>query len=213
MANTNRIWRHAARYALILAIMAGFVFFTQVDVRAQGKTPEQPSIEGTGGLSAIDPTGKPLGACPLKHTSVRAEISGFVARVTVVQTFGNPFKEKIEAIYTFPLSQNGAVDDMLMKVGQRTVRGQIKRREEARQIYEDAKKKGQVASLLDQERPNIFTQSVANIMPGETVEITIQYVEMLPFENGTFTFTFPTVVGPRFMPGAPTGSSGTGSSP
>jgi Ca-activated chloride channel family protein len=172
-----------------------------------------PTILGTGSLNAVDPDGKPLGTCPLKHTRVQAEISGFVARVNVKQTFGNPFKERIEAVYTFPLSQQGAVDDMLMKVGERVIRGEIKRREEARRIYEDAKARGEVASLLDQERPNIFTQSVANIMPGEEVEITIRYVELLQFETGAFTFSFPTVVGPRFIPGSATGKSGTGTVP
>jgi len=96
------------------------------------------------------------------------------------------------------------VDDMLMKVGDREIRGEIKRREEARRIYEAAKRAGHVASLLDQERPNIFTQSVANIMPGENVGITIRYVEVLKFEDGWFEFSFPTVVGPRYIPGAPT---------
>ncbi len=167
--------------------------------------------EDSGSLAVINPkTGKPGGKCPLKHTSVSAQVSGYVTRVTVKQLFENPFKEKIEAVYTFPLSETGAVDDMLMKVGSRTIHGTIKRREEARKIYEAAKTRGQVASLLDQERPNIFTQSVANIKPGERVEITLQYVDLLPYEDGSFTFAFPTVVGPRFNPGTPTGKAGTG---
>lgn len=166
-----------------------------------------------GSLTIIEPDGKPGQGCPLEHTSVKAEISGFVARVTVKQIFHNPREEKIEAIYTFPLSADGAVDEMLMKVGDRVVRGVIKRREEARRIYEEAKERGHVASLLDQERPNIFTQSVANIMPGEKVEITIKYVEMLPYDDGAFKFVFPMVVGPRFIPGQPTGKQGTGWAP
>jgi Ca-activated chloride channel family protein len=170
--------------------------------------------DDSGSLAVLDPkTGKPLGKCPLKHTSVSAEVSGYVSRVTVKQLFENPFKDKIEAVYTFPLSETGAVDEMLMKVGARTIRGTIKRREEARNIYEAAKSRGHVASLLDQERPNIFTQSVANIKPGEKVEITLRYVDLLPYEDGSFTFAFPTVVGPRFNPGAPTGKQGTGWSP
>ena len=165
---------------------------------------------GQGQLTVIEPDGKPGSGCPLEHTSVKAEISGFVARVEVKQTFHNPRQDKIEAIYTFPLSADGAVDEMLMKVGDRTVRGEIKRREEARRIYEAARDKGHVASLLDQERPNIFTQSVANIMPGEKVEITIKYVEVLNYEDGSFKFVFPMVVGPRFIPGTPEGKQGTG---
>jgi len=165
---------------------------------------------GQGSLTIIEPDGKPGKDCPLEHTDVSAEISGFIARVSVKQIFHNPTDKKIEAVYTFPLSAEAAVDDMLMKVGQREVRGVIKRREEAREIYERARDKGHVASLLDQERPNIFTQSVANIMPGEKVEITIHYSEVLPYDDGSFKFVFPMVVGPRFIPGEPGKKTGTG---
>lgn len=169
---------------------------------------------GSGTLTAMLSTGKPAGQCPLKHTSVTAKVSGYVSHVTVKQTFANPFKDKIEATYTFPLSETGAVDSMVMKVGNRVIKGSIKKREEAKEIYDAAKASGHVASLLDQERPNIFTQSVANIEPGKEVEITIQYVDLLPFEDGKYTFAFPTVVGPRFNPGnSAIGRSGTGWSP
>src|SRR5215510_7738815 len=154
-----------------------------------------------GSLQVVDPNGQPKAICPLKHTDVKAQISGFLSRVTVTQEFENPFKEKIEAVYTFPLPQNEAVDDMTMLVGDRTVRGKILRREEAEAVYEAAKNKGQTASLLNQERPNIFTQSVANILPGEQIKITISYVETLKYEDGSYEFVFPMVVGPRYVPG------------
>ena len=166
-----------------------------------------------GALQVVDPNGKPKALCPLKHTEVKAQISGFLSRVVVTQEFENPFKEKIEAVYTFPLPQNAAVDDMTMTVGDRTVRGKILRREEAQAVYDAAKSNGQTASLLDQERPNIFTQSVANILPGETVKITISYVETLKYEDGSYEFVFPMVVGPRYVPGAPTGAQGSGFAP
>ncbi len=166
-----------------------------------------------GSLLSLDSQGRPQAACPLKHTDVKAEITGFLARVTVTQEFANPFQDKIEAVYTFPLPQNAAVDDMTMLVGGRTVRGKIKRREEARAIYEAARAAGHVAGLLDQERPNIFTQSVANIMPGEQVKITISYVETLKYEDGTYEFVFPMVVGPRYIPGQPVGKQGGGWAP
>lgn len=166
-----------------------------------------------GELQVIDSSGKAKGTCPLKHTTVRAEISGFLSRVRVTQEFENPFKEKIEAVYTFPLPQAAAVDDMTMHVGDRTVRGRILRREEAQAVYEAAKSNGQVASLLDQERPNIFTQSVANIMPGERVTVEISYVETLKYEDGSYEFTFPMVVGPRYIPGMPVGKQGGGTKP
>ncbi|MFH0889479.1 MAG: VIT domain-containing protein [Planctomycetota bacterium] len=201
----------------ILTLLMGLVFCLCL-MKSNGltqqkqQTPDDPKVT-EGELKVIDKDGKPIGECPLKHTDVKAEISGYVARVNVTQQFENPFKEKIEAIYVFPLSSDAAVDDMLMKVGERTIRGEIKKREEARQIYEAAKNAGKVASLLDQERPNIFTQSVANIMPGESVTVTISYVEILKYEDGEYNFVFPMVVGPRYIPGAPTSQQGTGWSP
>jgi Ca-activated chloride channel family protein len=166
-----------------------------------------------GSLQILDPSGKAKAVCPLKHTDVKAEISGFLSRVVVTQEFENPYQEKIEAVYTFPLPQDAAVDDMTMTVGDRTVRGKILRREEAQAVYEAAKSNGQVASLLDQERPNIFTQSVANILPGEQIKIVISYVETLQYAEGSYEFVFPMVVGPRYIPGAPTGTSGAGFAP
>src|SRR6185369_369102 len=109
-----------------------------------------------GSLQAFDGTGKPAGECPLKHTTVKAEVSGFLSRVTVTQDFENPFTEKIEAFYTFPLPQSAAVDDLTMLIGDRAVKGKIMRRKEAETAYTAAKQRGQVATLLDQERPNVF---------------------------------------------------------
>jgi Ca-activated chloride channel homolog len=166
-----------------------------------------------GTLQVVDASGNAKVVCPLTHTDVKAQISGFLSRVTVTQEFENPFKEKIEAVYTFPLPQNAAVDDMTMLVGDRTVRGKILRREEAQAVYEAAKNNGQTASLLEQERPNIFTQSVANILPGEQIKITISYVETLKYEDGSYEFVFPMVVGPRYVPGNPTGAQGNGFAP
>lgn len=154
-----------------------------------------------GSLIRVDPYSKHTGElCPLKHTDVNAEISGFLARVTVTQEFENSTPDKIEAIYTFPLPRMAAVDDMTMLVGNRTVKAQIKRREEARKIYEQARDKGQVASLLEQQRPNIFTQSVTNIEPGAKVKIVISYVETLKYDEGSYEFSFPMTVGPRYNP-------------
>ncbi|HET9713916.1 MAG TPA: VIT and VWA domain-containing protein, partial [Pyrinomonadaceae bacterium] len=169
--------------------------------------------ETPGSLTVVDAQGRAQSTCPLQHTDVKAEISGFISRVTVTQQFENPFKEKIEAVYTFPLPQNAAVDDMTMLIGERTIKGKILPREEAQAVYEAAKSGGKVASLLDQERPNIFTQSVANILPGEKIKIVISFVETLKYEDGACEFVFPMVVGPRYVPGTPTGESkGNGAS-
>src|SRR5438128_2832838 len=194
--------------ATITAVLTGLNL-----LRSSGSIASAQSTATQGSLQVLDPNGKPKGECPLKHTEVRAEISGFLARATVTQEFQNPFKEKIEAVYTFPLPQNAAVDDMTMLVGDRAVRGKILRREEAEAVYEAAKNNGQTASLLNQERPNIFTQSVANILPGERIKITISYVETLKYEDGSYEFVFPMVVGPRYIPGNAAGAQGDGFAP
>ncbi len=193
----------------ILAISAASI----VTLASLRNSPARVSAQGqesVGSLQVLDPNGKPKARCPLKHTDVKAEISGFLSRVIVTQEFENPFNEKIEAVYTFPLPQNAAVDNMTMDVGGRIVRGKILRREEAQAVYEAAKTNGQVAGLLDQERPNIFTQSVANILPGEQIKITISYVETLKYADGAYEFVFPMVVGPRYVPGSPTGAKAGG---
>lgn len=172
------------------------VLATCLGAVAQSKEP----LPG-GELQILGDNGVVTGACPLKHTDVTTDIVGYVGRVTVKQTFHNPLNTKIEAVYVFPLPQDAAVDDMVMLVGDRRIVGQIKERGEAREIYEAAKAAGHVASLLDQERPNIFTQSVANIEPGVQVVIEISYVETLKYADGVFEWVFPMVVGPRYIPG------------
>lgn len=142
--------------------------------------------------------------CPLKHTDVQVQISGFIGRVKVTQTFYNPYDEKIEAVYVFPLPHKSAVDDMTMVIGERRIVGLIKRRAEARAIYEQALASGAAAALLEQERPNIFTQSVGNIPPKQEVRIEISYVDVLEYDMGTYEFHFPMVVGPRYIPGGAT---------
>lgn len=142
------------------------------------------------------------GFCPLQRTEVKAGLSGFLGRVTVTQHFVNPTDGAIEAVYVFPLPNDAAVDDMVMTVAGRTIRGLIKPRDEAEKIYAAARARGEAASLLDQERPNIFTQSVANIPPGASIDIQISYFEVLKYDRGAYEFRFPMVVGPRYIPGA-----------
>jgi Ca-activated chloride channel family protein len=171
------------------------------------------SPQTSGSLGIIGKDGSVTASCPLRHTEVRGAISGFLARVTVTQTFENTATQNIEAVYAFPLPEDAAVDDMTIQIGTRTVHGVIRKREEARAIYEKAKQTGHVAALLDQERPNIFTQSVANILPGDQVVVTISYLQTLEYENGAYQFVFPMVVGPRYIPGAATGKQAGGSAP
>ncbi len=202
-------WQRSAAFVTVLFLLflslTALYFFKPVTVQAARETP--------GSLGIIGKNGSVTGTCPLRHTEVRGAIDGFLARVTVTQAFENSASQKIEAVYTFPLPDNAAVDDMTVQVGDRTVRGIIKKREDARAIYEHAKQTGHVAALLDQERPNIFTQAVANIMPGEQVVVTISYLQTLEYEDGAYQFVFPMVVGPRYVPGQAIGQQAGGWAP
>ena len=137
---------------------------------------------------------------PLKHTDVKGQVCGYIATVEVTQQFQNPFSEKIEAVYVFPLPENAAVNEFIMVIGERRIRGIIRERQEAEQIYREARRQGYVASLLTQERPNIFTQKVANIEPGKQIDVNIKYFNTLAYADGWYEFVFPMVVGPRFNP-------------
>jgi Ca-activated chloride channel homolog len=198
---------------LSVVVCLSLVTLTAIILWPAQSTVSAASDQTAGSLKIISKDGSAKSTCPLRHTEVRGAISGFLARVTVTQAFENTATQKIEAIYTFPLPDNAAVDDMTIQIGNRTVRGVIRKREEARAIYEQAKRTGHVAALLDQERPNIFTQSVANILPGEQVTVTISYLQTLEYEAGAYQFVFPMVVGPRYIPGQPIGKQTGGWAP
>ncbi len=184
-----------------LSLTVVFMLSTIVHEETAAAVVTTSSDDTPGSLQYIDKDGKPA-ECPLKHTEVKAEVSGFLSRVTVTQDFENTVANKIEAVYKFPLPQAAAVDDLTMLIGDRTVKGKIMRREEAQDAYDAAKQVGKVASLLNQERPNIFTQQVANIMPGQRIRIVISYVETLKYEDGAYEWSFPMVVAPRYIPAA-----------
>ncbi len=184
-----------------LALCFGFFITAAIAVILLVQVTPPPVFAATtseGSLQVLQ-GGKPTGFCPLRHTDVKAGISGFIARVIVTQEFANSSSEKIEAVYTFPLPQDAAVDGMTIEIGRRTIRGVIKRREEAAAIYAKAIQQGKTAALLDQERPNIFTQTVGNIPPGADVRVTISYLVRLKYEDGNYEFVFPMVVGPRYV--------------
>jgi Ca-activated chloride channel family protein len=188
-------------------ILSSLLSLIWIGCRAQAEDQKE-SLVGAGDL--IVDGKKPL---PLKHTDVKINVTGLVASVQVEQVFTNPHDQRIEAIYTFPLPSDSAVYDMSMQIGDRTIRSLVKRREEAQQIYQQARQSGQQAGLLEQERPNIFTTSVANIDPGDEVRIQIKYIQRLPYDDGGFSLRFPMVVAPRYIPGMPTGKQGAGWAP
>lgn len=137
---------------------------------------------------------------PLEHTAVNARARGHFAEVRVAQRFVNNRKTPIEVTYTFPLPENAAVDDLRMIIGARTIESAVQTRARARDTYESAREAGHTAALLEQERPNVFTQSVANIAPGETIAVEIRYLQTLTQDGGMREFVFPMVVGPRYIP-------------
>jgi len=188
-------------YLLTTVALAGVAcLFSPMSFGQRTRRPPSDISSPPGTLLSVLPDGQPGGLCPLTHTDVKADITGPLSRVTVEQQFRNPFAETIEAVYTFPLPSDAAVDEMTMHIGDRVVLGKIKPKDEARAIYEAAKHAGHAAGLLDQQRPNVFTQAVANIRPGESVRIVIRYVETVKYEDGNYEFSFPMVVGPRYNP-------------
>ncbi|HWY75082.1 MAG TPA: VIT domain-containing protein [Verrucomicrobiae bacterium] len=179
--------------------------------RGTPQNPAQPDakLPGCGELLAFVPDQEKVEIpLPLKHTGVRASVAGYISTVEVKQEFQNPYDIKIEAVYVFPLPHNAAVSEFVMTIGDRRIRGIIRERKEAEEIYQEAKSQGYAASLLTEERPNIFRQSVANIEPGKEIGINMTYYEPLEYNDGWFEFVFPMVVGPRYNPDGPTNGVG-----
>lgn len=157
-------------------------------------------VPGSGAMVTTMPGETTHVPIPLKHTNVDASIAGYIATVDVTQKFHNPYDAKIEAVYVFPLPQNAAVNGFVMQIGDRKIRGIIRDRAEAEKIYNDARAAGHNAALMTQQRPNIFTQKVANIEPGKAIDVHIRYFHTLAYDDGWYEFVFPMVVGPRFNP-------------
>ena len=151
-----------------------------------------------------------LRLAPLVATEVEFEVGGIIGRAKIRQTFVNPTDQWLEGIYVFPLPENAAVDGLVMRVGERDIVGQIKEREAARARYEAAKEKGKRAALLESERPNVFTSSVANIGPGAAITVSFEYQQKLRYDQGSFRLRFPMVVAPRYHAGEREMASGGG---
>ena len=147
------------------------------------------TVEGSEGL---------VDRFPLKSTSVSARISGIIAEVEVTQVYANEAEQPLEATYVFPGSTRAAVHGLEMRLGERVIRAQIQERDKARAGYEQARAENKQAALLQQERPNVFRMSVANIAPGAEVEVRLRYSEVLRPEERVYEWVFPAVVGPRY---------------
>ncbi|HUP43747.1 MAG TPA: marine proteobacterial sortase target protein [Thermoanaerobaculia bacterium] len=183
---------------------------------AVGQTAPAPPVEiaGTEALGAPVALGDVEGGCllfatevdglylpaPALATEVTIRVSGIVARAEVRQRFHNPTSAWVDGVYVFPLPDGAAVDGLRMVVGERVIEGEVRERAEAAAVYERARREGRKASLVEQERPNLFTTSVANLGPGEEVEVVLAYQEELRYDAGRFALRFPLVAPPRYLP-------------
>lgn len=149
---------------------------------------------------------------PTLGTDVEINAAGLIARTKVTQRFTNPTEEWVEGIYVFPLPEGSAVDSLRLRIGDRIIEGRVEERARAKATYQKAKREGRKASLVEQERPNIFTTRIANLGPGETIEVVLTFQEELHYDAGRFSLHFPLVVAPRYIPGTEhvRGFSGTG---
>jgi Ca-activated chloride channel family protein len=181
--------------AFVSAVLALAVFIVATQAQAS-PLPDGPSH---GALLLRDAQGANADA-PLLFTTVHIDVTGMTARARVTQRFVNPTDEWREGVYLFPLPGQAAVDHLRMQVGARTIEGEIRERGAARQIYAQARQEGRKASLVEQQRPDLFTTRVAHIGPGEEVAVTIEYQEKLAYDEGSFSLRFPMAITPRYTP-------------
>ncbi len=189
----NRITRSFAILVAALCLFCGTLF---------GKTsPPDPQDSEDRTLSPyffVKSNDPAIDRLPLKSTSVNVDIAGVIADAKITQTYKNEGRKPIEAIYVFPASTRAAVYGMKMTIGKRVIEAKINKREEARRQYEEARDQGKSASLLEQQRPNVFQMNVANIMPGDEIRVDLKYTELLVPTDRIYKFIYPTVVGPRY---------------
>ena len=158
---------------------------------------QEPITRGT--VKLLDDNGSER-EVPLLFTEVDIDVTGQIARTVVSQHFKNPTNEWSEGIYLFPLPPDAAVDQMRMKIGDRLVEGKVKEKQEAKAVYQKARAEGKRAALVEQDRPNLFTTSVANIPPNGEITVRIEYQQSLAWRDGRFSLHFPMAVTPRYTP-------------
>ena len=204
-----RLAAEALAAGLLVSLVLALAIFI---VSTQAQAVETNAAPGQGTLMFRPAANEAALAAPLLFTDVKIAVSGMTARTTVTQRFANPTADWQEGVYVFPLPDKAAVDHLDMRIGERRIEGLIRERAEARAVYEQAKQEGRKATLVEQERPNVFTTSVAHIGPGEEIDVTIEYQETLRYDAGSFRLRFPMVVAPRYIPGATlvAGDPGTG---
>lgn len=194
---------HARKYVnreLIADWSSVFVLLCLAVVRPAASATEPDNVR-SGSLLLKASTNAPAIEAMRVQTSFRAQVTGNVARVRTSQQFTNPSDDWVEGLYVFPLSTDSAVDELVMHVGERVIRGDIQKKEKARAVYEKARSEGRQASLVDQERPNMFTTSVANIAPHSSITVEIAYLETIAYRDGRYTLRLPLAITPRYNPG------------
>jgi Ca-activated chloride channel family protein len=189
--------------ALVVGVFASLVLALAAFIVASTAQAADFGVPRGGELRFAQGPGEAPVPAPLLATDVAIDVSGIVARTRVTQRFVNPGSDWREGVYTFPLPESAAVDHLDMRIGERRIEGRIRERAEARRDYEQAKREGRKAALVEQERPNLFTTSVAPIGPGEEVVVAIEYQETLRYDEGAFSLRFPLAVTPRYVPGTP----------
>ncbi len=200
-------WREFLKLALQgvgVGLFASLVLALAVFIAAtHAQAAPLPEAPGAGGALQFDDGAGGRIDAPRVATDVHMDVGGLVARTLVVQRFANPTAQWREGIYSFPLPEHAAVDRMRIETAGRVIEGVVRERGEAKRAYEQAKSEGKKAALVDQERPNLFTTRVAQVGPGETVTVTIEYQQTLRYDDGAFRLRFPLAVTPRYIPGAP----------
>ncbi|MCL2322515.1 MAG: VWA domain-containing protein [Oscillospiraceae bacterium] len=182
---------------LILVSSSFYIVFRSEEVSAATTVDEDKTLAPY--FYIEDGDDKSVDSFPLKETDVSTNINGVIADTYVTQTYANEGTKPINATYCFPASTKVTIHGMKMQIGDYEITAVIKEKEEAKQEFEQAKAEGKSASLLEEQRPNVFTMNVANIMPGDTVHIELHYTELITSTEGTYEFVFPTVVGPRYV--------------
>src|SRR5437879_3813788 len=186
--------RVALAFLAVTTVLTGWASGEQ-----SGQSDRGPSSVCEGSLLYRSPLSGQYEAVPLVHTDVALDLRGLAAAATVTQQYVNSGTESIEAVYVFPLPHDAAVYDLEIRIGNRVIRSVIREREEAKRAYEAAKSEGKRAALVEEERPNIFTASVANLMPGDHVDVRLRYVESLRWEESHVRLVFQMVVGRRYI--------------
>lgn len=197
--------RRSTLTIFVLIMVTGMLLWVRPAIAGSGNKTWHGEVQ-RGTLMFRTSSSSHFSPAPVLDTDVHMEVSGLIARVKVIQKFRNQGHEWAEGKYTFPLPDNAAVDHMRLIVGSRIIEGQIHEKKTARKIYQKAKRQGKRTSLVEQQRANIFTTSVANIAPNEDITIEIEYQQTLTYDNNEFRLRFPLVVGPRYIPGTPVSS-------